>query len=284
MMDSYYEPNNAYGGESIYRTYAKWDNPVAAIMARGLEIEPERVFPGEINIPVRAVMPWSDMRAKAWESINTSKRIIRSAAPFLYLDKMQELERKKEYTLFTPMHQTHGVNLSTDWWQMACSLKKLPQPVVVTMHPSDWETGAHRVFEKKGYDVICIGDYYYPLGLENMRKLISWAKMACSNNVSTHTLYCTMMGVPYFMWGDRPHVVPQTTVNLRQWYTTTPEGFEVETSIYDLYGKEPTDTITPEQTAAARFHLGADHMKSPEELRRDLDWCERLLKDRDAER
>jgi hypothetical protein len=135
---------------------------------------------------------------------HTDKRVVLSAAPFLYVAEMLKNEPRPERsgTIFFPSHSTHWNTAHMDYELMAKQLTLLPdqyQPITVCIYWRDVNLCRHIPFQDCGIKVVSAGHIYQnPYFLHRLYHLCSLHRDASGNAPGSHLFYSVTAGCSYF--------------------------------------------------------------------------------------
>ncbi|MCI5223705.1 MAG: hypothetical protein D3924_13810 [Candidatus Electrothrix sp. AR4] len=199
-----FRANAFYGNNFILKTYAgiPKNYPLKFIIPHGISSE-TYVWSAEVNNSLPAVICFQKNRQTVYKSQFNNKRIIRCAAPYIYipsmLGKSQLAERKG--TIFFPSHSTHHMISDTDYQQLADTLVALDSsyhPVTVCIYWKDFNLGHHSFFEKRGLQIVSAGHIFDPMFLFRLYHLCSQYEFSACNRVGTHIFYAMYAGCKHF--------------------------------------------------------------------------------------
>jgi len=285
-----YEPNGNYGFADVLKSYARYpaDQPVWGVIPHGVYLDDEHLFAGEAQTPLRAVFSFPGYRDAVWEA-RSNKTVIPSAAPFLYaLELLRQkgwtLPEKREGTIVFPLHSSAVVDTDTDWARLAEELVSLPeeyQPVTTCVHWQDLARGREREFAGRGLRMVSAGHYSDPEFMFRLIHLMADHRFAASNEVASNLFYAVSMGLPYFLVGGAPAMVPVAGHEdvTRRLSIGSPRAEARIASIRPMFERGPVAPAaapSAEQAELAAFYLGAERLKGPEELRADLEFARSL--------
>lgn len=286
----FYWPNANYGFSSVLKEYAGYPAkyPIMAVIPHGVYLNDSRLFAGELEVPLRAVLSFPEYRDSLWES-TSDKTVVPSAAPFLYaLALMQasgwEPPAQREGTIVAPQHSTAAIDTDTRWGKLAEELAALPErfhPITLSLHWQDLERKRDQEFTRRGIRVVCAGHLGDQEFLFRLIHLMSQHRYAASNNVGSHMFYALAMGLPYFLVGRRPTThITRGYEHLRQHFGvgdgSASERSQELRAAFAVPLADVPDEPTPEQCELADYYLGASRFKSREGLLADLEYVRDL--------
>lgn len=139
-------------------------------------------------------------------------------SPFVFCRKINQIEKSADAkgTIAFPTHSTADINNLTDVKKYIEQLKALPekfQPISVSLHISDIKKNEHRIYLENGIPVYTAGgnNDNFAKNFYNILKNFSYAT---SNLIGSCTYYSVEMGVPFFIYGDKPELVNAGNENI----------------------------------------------------------------------
>ena len=157
------------------------------------------------------------------ESVKIWKRFSRKPcyvlySPFVFCRQTNKIAKSPETkgTIAFPTHSTVDVDNLTDVKKYIEQLKALPekfQPVSVSLHISDIKKNEHKIYLENGIPVYTAGgnNDNFAKNFYNILKNFSYAT---SNLIGSCTYYSVEMGVPFFIYGDKPELVNTSNENI----------------------------------------------------------------------
>jgi hypothetical protein len=268
-----FAPNAYYGIDRILKEYAGLpDNrPLKAVLPHGVVLDENYVWEAEKKALVPAVFCYPPYRERAYRA-QTDKKVFLSAAPFLYLIELLrgQPQPARQGTIFFPQHSTHYVTAEMDFEGLAEELVQFGleyQPVTICMYWRSLNLGHHLPFRKRGMRIVSAGHMYDPVFLYRLYHLCSLHQYASGNGLGSHMFYSLKSGCSYFHFDRvRPRLTADGSVLKRDVAKTS---LAIESALEALF-RDPQPSATPEQLDAADYYLGADHLRSPQELRQLL--------------
>jgi len=268
-----FAPNGHYGVADIYKTYAGLPVTISlsGIVPHGVELDPTWLWHEEVNSRAKYVYCYPGLRRGIYGHV-AKKRVIMSASPFLYVDKMlrDQQGNDRKGTILLPVHSTDHIRVRQDYAALATKLIELPSayhPVSVCLYWGDYLYGAGKEFTKRGIPIVSAGHIYDREFLYRLYHLLSRARFAASNGLGAHLYYAVAAGCSYFnmdigfKW-DAPAPVLARDCSL------------VSTFVYQKDMKRLFDQRVPNPTAeqlrVVNYCLSAGQVKTREGLRNDL--------------
>lgn len=275
-----FEPNAFYGVDSVLKLYAGLPQTYAlkAVVIHGVHLTDSWVWRAEAQAPVPVVFCYPPYRQRAYASC-TTKEIILSASPFVYVAEMLKTQPRPERrgTIFFPMHSTHWNTAHADYEQLADELAQLDdeyQPVTVCMYWRDVNLGRHLPFQKRGLSIVSAGHIYDGYAfLFRLYHLCSIHRYACSNGFGSHMFYAVNAGCAYYHFHNGEYSYEIGPVGYADNLPETDTAIEQE--LASLFS-DPRPIMTEEQLRTVDYYLGTSYLRSPRELRQQLLHAERL--------
>jgi hypothetical protein len=276
-----FAPNAYYGIGQILKQYAGLPHTFSlkAIIPHGIVFDESFVWKAEVRAPVPVVFCWPPYREQAYATL-AGKKVILSAAPFLYVVEMLKNQPQpfRQGTIFFPHHSTHHISAEMDFERLAEELAHFAaeyQPVTVCIYWRDYNLGHHLPFERKGLRIVSAGHMFDPDFLFRFYHLCSAHRYASANGLGSNMFYSVKAGCSYFYFdGVVPRPVADKHVRERDVSKTPPS---TELTLKALFSsRQPF--ATAEQLSETDYYLGADYLKSPADLRKQLVQAEVLDK------
>ena len=200
------------------------------------------------------------------------RHIVPVGAPFLYLPPLSLPdipERGSNSLLVFPFHGWEKQAAEGSMRSYADAIETLAAdgfgPVTVCLYWKEYEDpAARRVFEARGFDVTTNGHRdRNPTFLHKQRALIASHGAVCSNRVSTASFYALASGRPFFLHGPPAGLAG----------TDDPTGESYARWQLDAFPVLSYDAFTGDlHREVALRELGAEYIRTPEELRAILCW------------
>lgn len=266
-----FRPNAFYGIDLVLKRYARLPRTYAlkAVVPHGVVLDRNLVWKKEAKALVPAVLCYPNYRQRAYAA-KTDKKVVPSASPFLYVVQMlqRQAQPARKGTIFFPHHSTHHVTVAMDFERLAEELALLGEeyrPLAVCVYWRDFNLGHHKAFTNRGMRLVSAGHMFDPGFLFRLFHLCSSHRYAAGNGFGSHTFYSLKAGCSYFHL-DRGRPVRREDGTD---HGTTAVAPSKEDSLRTLFA-QPRPTPSAAQLQTADMYLGADHMRSPAELRRLL--------------
>lgn len=275
-----FQPNAFYGNDFVLKKYADMPQTycLKLVIPHGTSTSEDYVWEAEVKAPLPAILCYSSHREAA--NRRTNKYIVYSTYPFVYVVEMLSSQPKPERrgTMFFPTHSTHHVTAQMDFEAMAEELKQLDeqyQPVTVCVYWRDFNLGHHLPFQERGLSIVSAGHMHDPAFLFRFYHLCSVHRYSSSNLVGSSLFYSVKSGCSYFYLDvGKPSHVAEADILRRDTSSPSPSR---EAALKSLFGT-PQPCTTAEQMKAVDYYLGAGYLESPQGVRRQLLYAERLDK------
>lgn len=271
-----YWPNNNYGNARVLKEYMGWpmSKPLPIMVPHGVYVNDLYIFPGEELAPVPAVFATPDFVAKLWRR-RSRKKVIDGTSPFLYALKMMppDLTEEARGTIFYPGHGTKLMPIDTDPAELAEHLLALPEefhPISISVHWNDYLQGFHREFKKRGFRILSAGhmnDFEF-----NYRwtHLLRAHRYAGGNDLNSSIFYALAARKPVFITGKKPNV----EIDMKRYPTFTWPSPQMQSTLNDIgarFRRPGIPSLGITEQAIADYFLGAENLKSPEDLKQQLE-------------
>ncbi len=248
-------------------------------------------LPASTRIPVRMQHGWQPgigMRPRdmaqpgpkiVWSSRNLERAreagyrgAVAIGAPWLYMPPGPDSDSGPEHprsVLIVPFHGWEKQSLHGSMTAYADALAGLERegfgPITVCLYWHEYEQpDVRELFERRGYATTTMGHRNdNPEFLQRQRELIRRHAYVSSNRVSTASFYAIAAGRPFFLHGP--------PVGLSEADDPTGEEFDrwQREEFPQLYRDEHGELDFAKQRPLGAYELGADHVRSPEQLREE---------------
>jgi hypothetical protein len=274
-----FKPNAYYGNDFVLKKYSSISNnkSLKIVIPHGVYLTGSFVWVEEKNAIIPCLYYHSRNRYEIYNN-KTNKILLPAASPFVYLTELLKDQPKpeREGSIFFPSHSTHHVVSETDFENLAAAIEQLDdkyKPVSVCMYWRDYNLGHHEIFQKKGFRIVSAGHMFDPCFLFRLYHLCSIHKYSISNELGSHLFYSLKSGCSFFFC-NYEQTTYKATVGILERDAPIPDR-EIVKSLLGLFSK-PTDKPTDEQLHVADDLMGVEYLKSPDELREELDFADRL--------
>lgn len=198
-----------------------------------------------------------------------NKSTVEGKEVLLVMHPWIKYRRKKNYkpldsakgTLVFISHSTVNTEyIDEDRDKYFLDLKNLSEkykPLVLCMHMNDIKNNNHLQYKKYNLPIITIGNPNSVEFVDEFYKTTTQFKYATSNSAGSQLYYCVEMGMPYFIFGEKPRLMNHSDSNLPYGiYNPTndieKEIIEIENKLF----KNLEDRISLEQKIFVEWMLG----------------------------
>lgn len=205
----------------------------------------------------------SQNSVRLWQSV-TAKKAYCLYSPFAFYRRRTgaSIASDAKGTIAFPAHSTPSIDEVGGFEKYIEQLKQLPEkyhPVTICMHMHDIQKGAHMDFIREGFEVVTAGNSLDQRFIERFYEIISSHQFATSNTPGSYLYYCVEMGIPFFVYGEKPRLVNRSNRNVPIGvYGTFDSGYTKRA--YDLFHlpdpKADTPQISSQQKAFVESHMG----------------------------
>jgi hypothetical protein len=224
------------------------------------------VIENECLIPqITTIYTYSPYRMEAIKEHfpNIDKQIVIVGPYILFAENFHSSKKmaqlKKQYgriLLVFPSHSFPEQPVFFDTESFIAEIEKISSnfdTVFVSLYWLDIKKGFNRMYEKKGYKIVCSGTRSDPYFLNRQRDLIELSDMTMSNALGTHLGYCIALNRPHYLYKQQI----QATYNAQQMQRN---GFyeliRKEREIFDDFFGEYKEEITEEQKMLVKYYWG----------------------------
>lgn len=217
----------------------------------------------ETNAPY--ILYHSKKSVELWSDLN-SKKAHCMLSPFVFYRKKQKIERKQDAkgTIVFPAHSTPSIDDISGYNKYIDDLKKLGVeylPIKICMHMHDINKGLHKKFTDAGFEVVTAGNTSSQNYIEKFYQIIVDFKYATSNIPGSYLYYCVDIGIPFFIYGEKPIYLNISDPNLSMGlYDPWGRGYGLEA--YRMFNVDDTDGYKPRishrQLVFVNEHLGVE--------------------------
>jgi len=268
-----FDGNAFYGNDLILKRYARLPPAyrLKAVIPHGMTFDDDFLWLAEARSPLPAVLCWMPHREQVYAS-RANKTVFRSAAPFLYVVQMlkDHPRPQRRGTIYFASHSTHHIVALTDFASIADELTHLGeeyQPVTVCMYWRDFNLGHHMPFQERGLPIVSAGHIYDPAFLFRFYHLCSMHWYAASHNLGSHLFYAVKGGCSFFDLGSTSNSTLPDEVAIKVGMAHNDTAME---PVLRAMFSQPRPTMTGEQMELVDHYLGAEFLRSPGDLRRQL--------------
>ena len=279
-----FKPNSFYGIDYIIKKYSAIppNKALKIIFPHGVSLSNNFVWKEEKNAIIPCVYSYSPHRYKIYKN-ETNKVVLPAASPFVYLAELlnQQPNPEREGTIFFPAHSTHHVTSIMNFEKLATDLEQLDdkyKPISVCIYWRDFNLGRRKIFKEKGFRIVSAGHMFDPWFLFRLYHLCSTHKYSASNELGSHLFYSVKAGCSFFFM-NYEQTVKKATGSILERDVATPDQIDqkIVNNLVELFSK-PTEKPTNEQLHIVDDFLGVKNLKTPDELRKELEFADRLDK------
>ncbi len=187
-------------------------------------------------------------------------------SPFVFFRQKQKINKKQDAngTIVFPAHSTPSIDDVSGYDKYIDDLKKLGKeywPIKVCMHMHDINKGLHEKFTASGFEVVTAGNTSSQDFIKKFYEIIVGFKYATSNIPGSYLYYCIDIGIPFFVYGEKPIYLNKSDPNLpMNLYDPWVSGYGLEA--YNMFHvcdvNEYKPGISDRQMAFVREHLGVE--------------------------
>lgn len=268
--------SNYYGYALAIRKYAGIKKLNAAL-EHGLYLG-DRITTAEGYRTTQRVIAMSMNRVMSFKKHNLIKPII-AIGPYIHyaeslLNEKELAQLKKELgrvLLVMPVHSAKGFRVSFSHKLLIDfveSVKKDFDTILVCVHFRDILSSPDFVipYEENGYRIVCAGNEYDYNFIRRLKSIILLSDYVVSNSHGTNTGFCTYLDKPQTIVFDKSLKKTHNSYTDEIWKIRNAQVKEIEEA-FSAYNLE----ITDEQRAVVEKYWGISLIKSPEELREEIE-------------
>lgn len=201
--------NSFYGIEPALIEYSGYKGKVCAAIEHGVYFG--RTIESEVTCnPYPGIITFGPQRRRHLRS--RFDRLILEVGPFIHYcrsylgdGELQYLKSSLGKTLlFFPKHSIEGVEIRADINETCRQIDSIKEQnaiksVLVCLYFNDIPTPLPKLFEERGFTVVCCGHRSDPSFLPRQKSLIELSDITASNSVGTHIGYCHLLGKPHLL-------------------------------------------------------------------------------------
>lgn len=272
-----FAPNAFYGFDAIFKEYAGLPQTYAlkAILPHGVLFNEKQIWEAEKNVRLPAIFcypPYKD----AYQT-QTNKKVILSAAPFLYVKKMaaSQPQPPRRGTIVFPHHSTHLLRAQFNSEQLIETLLQFGdeyQPITVCIYWQDFLLNRHLPYQQRGMQIVSAGHIYDPDFLYRLYHLCSLHRYAVGHSFGSHLFHAVAAGCSY----SHLDYIDYVSTPLNQIHPED-QAIEIASEKADrlkalFHQRRPT--MTSEQIAVVNDYLGQKYFQTPQNLYRQIVYTE----------
>lgn len=274
-----FKSNHYYGNAAVLKRYAGWpqNQPVKGILQHGIYLYPgDFTAGGELEAVLPLFLPISEERAEVYRRLSGGRPAIPIGSSFLYAKALVEEALpavEKSGTLVFLSHSTRQVTKIFDHAAYAERLARLPEsfhPIVISAYWKDYLDGQYAPYVARGFELVTAGHMMDPNFLYRFYLNCRRFQYACSNDIGTHLFFAVESGCSFFVL---PGGEIEWKSNKAQHLQGYAEHEQISREVQALFS-EPSPYVTEMQQTFVNDKLGKACFKSPQALRKLLEYAE----------
>jgi hypothetical protein len=205
----------------------------------------------------------SPISVRQWNKVST-KEAHCLYSPVVFYRKQRKIERNINATgtIAFPAHSTPSIDDVGGYGKYIGNLKTLSEkyyPITICLHMHDIKKGLHLDFLRNGFKVVTAGNTSDQRFIARFYEIIARHKYATSNIPGSYLYYCVELGLPFFIYGEKPNYINKSDPNLAVGpYDPFAWGYGKE--VYDLFRLDDPNATEPQiadrQREFVDRHLG----------------------------
>jgi hypothetical protein len=185
-------------------------------------------------------------------------------SPFVFYRRKYNIERSKkaEGTIAYPAHTIPELDDVSNIEDYIRQLKSLPEkfhPISVSLHYHDLNKGMHHLFLDHGFRVFTAGDPADYKFTERFYSILANFNYSTSNIPGSYLFYAVEMGIPFFLYGNRPIYEKNEDSKLAEEALDCVNTRDTLLQKYEAAFASVTDCISPAQKDLVEYTLGIQH-------------------------
>ena len=285
--------NYYYGHEYWIRKYASYENTIYGMIEHGFNHADDKSKIGwDAEWDSGNIITFGDSRLPIFKELYPDYNILRIGPRLHYADMdrnyYNEIKSKLSSTgktiVLYPSHSIENIVYTYDiemFVRRAVDFAKHNgiTNILVSLHPQDIFHGFDAKYREIAPNIIPVtGGSDNLMFLPRLKAILSIADITYSNLVGTHVGYSIYMGKPHVIDSASDNQKSETVIQYNK--ATGSDFMASEQQFANMFdGKDPWN-ISKEQYDFIDFHFGLHHVKSPEEMNRELYKCEQIFKHR----
>lgn len=281
MEDQVLIPQNyAYGHEFWLKKFSSYDDFIYGLIEHGLFAKENPTKVGwEPEWDCGSILTYGDARYETLKRLYPEFNILRIGPRIHYAridDKyynelISQIDTSGKSMVLYPSHSLaseiyrYDVELFVKR-ALAFAKEYSIKNILVSLHPSDFLHGFQDEYKKIDSRIIPVtGGTNQSLFLPRLKAILSIADITYSNIAGTH--------VGYSLYMKKPHVIDSSSDNIQN--ISDIKDYDLHHSRVFAKAFECKDpwNISTEQYELVDYHYGFSHIKSPEELYKELEYC-----------
>lgn len=281
--------NSFYGHEYWLKRYSEYmNNSIKALIEHGLfwKCEKDRIG-WSVEWDIGSIFTFGDARydvLKDWypdyNIVRIGPRIHYAPVDEVYRNELlRKIDQSKKTMVLYPVHSLAKFKNSYDMDSFLNDAYKFAKEndignILISLHPSDYIHGADVEYLLRDQNLIPVtGGTDNIQFLPRIKAILSVADITYSNTVGTHTGYSIYM--------NKPHVInvksdsPDEEKPEFSLYSMAIQDYEKEKNLFinAFDGSNPWE-ISSEQRELIDYYFGLSHVKTIEELYKEVKYCE----------
>ncbi len=257
----YYWTSEIYGFGRYIRQYAYYPEflPLCAYTDHG-PFSADTPLKHELESDAAVQFYHSKRLVAEWEKVSKKPCYV-LYSPFVFYRRKNTIEPLPQAsgTLVYPAHSTADIDDENDidlYIEQILSLPDIYHPISVCLHMHDVNKGQHKIFRKYKIPVYTAGNSQDYRFAERFYAILRNFKYSTSNLPMSCLFYSVEMGIPHFIYGNRPCFNNKGNTNISAGRDFDPlKEWTSFQELHDLfYG--PRVEITPRQRQVVEAELG----------------------------
>lgn len=285
----WYFPNNFYGIANNLYTYSRYNFAVKACIEAGMDFG-NNASKFEIYNPILPTMiTFSDYRKEYLEQV--SDKIVFKIGPYIHYandfydnKKLAEEKMKNGKTLLVfPSHSIENIYSQYDINKFIEKIKNISKlynfnTVLVCLYWADIQKGIDEIYKKHGFNIVTAGYRENPMFLSRLKTIIKLSDYTISNDIGTHVGYCIYLKKPHYIIRQNIEYDAKTNKHyLLEFKDRDLSSYEKDVEEIRKSFENPVFNISKNQQEICNKYWGFDEIKSPEQIRYILEFCEYLF-------
>lgn len=268
-----HESNDYYGIASTIKKYVGIENsyPLKVVLEHGLTYN--GIWKYDLAEPFPSILFVGRHRYRCLSPF-TNKFLFAIGPALAYAEYSTDVdvlmrikEKLGKVLLVFPGHSTHWYRRFSDIDSFCRELKKyysLFDTIIISIYWRDVLYNKHITYMNHGFPCFCAGHIYDSNFLSNLKSIIFLADSTCSNQMSTASAYCLLMGKPHFYIKFDYHY----NIKLKDTGVINGDNRSIISQFEKIFSvnKKNFFVITDEQREFADYFMGLRKVKTKEEM------------------
>lgn len=269
-------PNDYYGHATLLKQYAGLPpgRSLKVAVEHGVRLSGS-IWAVDLNTEMPVFLCAGEAQAREFERRSGGRKRAFSIGPlYRYLPRADAPRQRDRVLVAFPSHSTHRVRAEFDAGAFADRIAELAgdfDRVRVCVYWKDVLQGRHEPYRARGFECVSAGHMYDVDFLPRLVDILRPAAMVVSNEVGTHLLVATLMGIPVLLRRTEVRYIASAEVLAMDAPPVLQQP--VVERILNLFA-EPRSEPSEEQRRLVEELCGAEHVRSPAELRALLEEAE----------